>query len=141
VVTIIKMESVNDYLRENNIKPSFQRIKILEYLLGTKEHPTVDTIYKALVSEIPTLSKTTVYNTLNLFVQNNITTIVTIEEKEARYDADTSIHGHFKCENCGKVYDFPLDISSLTANKLDGFVVKHQHVYYRGFCKNCVESE
>ena len=31
-------------------------------------HPTVETIYKELIDEIPTLSKTTVYNTLKQFV-------------------------------------------------------------------------
>ncbi|MCT4663332.1 MAG: transcriptional repressor [Tissierellales bacterium] len=135
--TIVKIGNVGEYLRDNGIKPSFQRMKIFEYLINTKEHPTVDTIYKALVSEIPTLSKTTVYNTLNLFVENEIAVVVTIEENETRYDADTSIHGHFKCENCGKVYDFPLDISRLTAEELDGFEIHHQHVYYRGFCQKC----
>ena len=135
--TIVKINDVNEYLKENGIKPSFQRIKILEYLLNTKEHPTVDTIYKFLISEIPTLSKTTVYNTLNLFVENGIAIIVTIEENEARYDADTSIHGHFKCKKCGKVYDFSVDENNLTANDLDGFVIHNQHVYYKGICNKC----
>ncbi|MCB0402432.1 MAG: transcriptional repressor, partial [Flavobacteriales bacterium] len=62
------------HLSSNNIKPSVQRIKIFEYLHENRQHPTVDTIYKDLVGHIPTLSKTTVYNTLKLFVDNGITT-------------------------------------------------------------------
>lgn len=141
VITIFKIENVSEYLKNNGIKPSYQRLKIFEYLVNTTEHPTVDTIYKALIDDIPTLSKTTVYNTLNLFVENKIATVVTIEENEARYDADTSIHGHFKCEHCGKVYDFGLDISKLTERELDGFKIHHQHVYYRGICKHCAKND
>ena len=63
------VENVGEYLKENGIKPSYQRMKIYEFLLQNRIHPTVDTIYRALNKEIPTLSKTTVYNTLNLFIE------------------------------------------------------------------------
>ena len=56
-------------LQEKNIRPSLLRIKILEYLISVKTHPTVDEIYDKLLPEIPTLSKTTVYNTLKLLVE------------------------------------------------------------------------
>lgn len=115
----MQIENIGDFLKSNNIKPSYQRIKIYEYLMGTTAHPTVDTIYRALLSEIPTLSKTTVYNTLNLFVDNSIALLITIEENEARYDADTSVHGHFKCDNCGAVLDFRTDLSDLLITQLE----------------------
>ena len=56
----LHIENVGEYLKSHDIKPSYQRIKIFEYLVEHKNHPTVDMIYKALVDEIPTLSKTTV---------------------------------------------------------------------------------
>lgn len=59
----------SNYLKEHGIKPSYQRMKVFQYLVDNHNHPTVDMIYKALCPEIPTLSKTTVYNTLNLFVE------------------------------------------------------------------------
>ncbi len=55
------------------------------------------------------LSKTTVYNTLKLFVAKGIVQELTIEEKEVRYDADTKPHAHFKCIECGNVYDIALE--------------------------------
>ena len=63
---------IGNYLKDHDIKPSYQRMKIFQYLLDNHVHPTVDTIYKALCPEIPTLSKTTVYNTLNLFVEKKV---------------------------------------------------------------------
>ena len=137
----MKISNVSEYLKDHGIKPSFQRIKIFEYLTNHKNHPTVDIIYKELIKEIPTLSKTTVYNTLNLFMEKNIVTIITIEENEARYDADTSLHGHFKCEECGWVYDFDLNIQQLHENILEDFETREKHVYFKGKCKNCLKAQ
>lgn len=134
------VENIGEYLRGNGIKPSYQRIKIFEFLMGTKEHPTVDTIYKSLVTDIPTLSKTTVYNTLNLFVENNIAHLITIEENETRYDADVSVHGHFKCEKCGRVADFSVDMGAVAFEELKGFQINQKHVYFKGVCDRCQET-
>lgn len=136
----LKIENIGEYLKSNGIKPSYQRIKIFEYLMNTKAHPTVDTIYKSLVSEIPTLSKTTVYNTLNLFVDSNIALLITIEENEARYDADISVHGHFKCEGCGRVADFSLEMGDVTIDGLSDFQINQKHVYFKGICDQCLEK-
>ena len=50
-----------DRLLEYNIKPSMQRIAIMEYLMDHPIHPSADDIYTALSPSMPTLSKTTVY--------------------------------------------------------------------------------
>lgn len=133
-----KIANVSEFLRSNGIKPSFQRMKIFEYLMNTTEHPTVDIIYKSLIHEIPTLSKTTVYNTLNLFVQNNVALLLTIEDSETRYDANTSLHGHFKCEKCERVLDFKAEISDLVIKELDDFQINQQHIYFKGICSGCL---
>ncbi len=88
---------VDEYLSSNGIKPSYQRIKVFDYLITNKNHPTVDKIYKELVGEIPTLSKTTIYNTLKLFHEKGIILIINIEDNETRFDADISNHIHFRC--------------------------------------------
>ncbi len=128
----------SDYLKRNGIKPSIQRLKIYEYLVNHRNHPNADTIYQELVNEIPTLSKTTVYNTLNLFVEKQIVRIITIEENELRYDADISVHGHFKCVSCGQVYDFNVSIPQAQEENLNGFEINEKHVYYKGKCKKCL---
>ena len=51
-------------LLDHNIKPSVQRIAIMQYLMEYPVHPSADDIYTALSPSMPTLSKTTVYNTL-----------------------------------------------------------------------------
>ncbi len=124
-------------LIEKDIRPSVQRIGVLEYLQNSKNHPTVDNIYNDLVKEIPTLSKTTVYNILKLFTEKNVARIVRIGNNEARYDGDTSIHGHFKCAKCGNIYDFNVNMEELKLTGLDKFKINEYHIYLKGICENC----
>ena len=134
----LKIKNVGDYLKAHDIKPSYQRIKIFEYLIEKRNHPTVDMIYKELVPTIPTLSKTTVYNTLNLFIERKIAIVIIIEENETRYDADTSIHGHFKCGRCRKVYDLDFDVAKIDIADLDQHQVNEHHLYFKGICNECL---
>ena len=80
-------ESAQNRLRRYNIKPSVQRMAVLDYLMTHHTHPTADTIFNALYPSIPTLSKATVYNTLNLLTEHGVIQMITIDEKNARFDA------------------------------------------------------
>lgn len=135
---ICTTENIKNYLLEKNIKPSYPRMKILEYLVIQKNHPTVDDIFIKLVKEMPTLSKTTVYNTLNLFIKENIARAITIEEGEARYDVDIENHGHFKCTNCGDIHDFKINELGIEKEGLEDFKINQKNFYYSGLCKNCL---
>jgi Fe2+ or Zn2+ uptake regulation protein len=132
------MNEVKRYLLKNNIKPSFPRLKVFEYLAAHPSHPTVDDIYQALTEEMPTLSKTTIYNTLDLFVQSNIARAVTIDGNELRYDVDITNHGHFKCDQCNTIYEFDIDSAVLAATNLDGFDIREKNVYFKGTCPRCL---
>ncbi len=136
----IAIDNISEYLTNKKIKPSYARIKILEYLVVKDSHPTVEEIYSALVGEIPTLSKTTVYNTLKLFMEADIARIITIEESEARYDADIDSHGHFKCNECGKIYDFHINIP-VEIEALNDFKISEKSVYYKGICRECLSNK
>ena len=124
-------------LKEKDIRPSVQRIRVLEYLQNSNNHPTVDTIFHDLVKEMPTLSKTTVYNILKLFAEKNVARTVRIGNNEARYDGDTSIHGHFKCDKCGNIYDFNVNMEELKLSGLDKFKINEYQIYLNGICEKC----
>ena len=127
------------YLIENGINPSYQRVKIIEYLLKKKNHPTIDMIFGDLKIELPRLSKTTIYNTLKLFIEKNIVKPLTIEDNILRYDADTNLHGHFKCNKCGAIIDVNLNYKNIDAHELKKFKITEHHIYFKGNCnkKSC----
>lgn len=132
------MEQVTEELNKRGIKPSHQRIKVLQYLMGHFVHPTADTVYTEVHKEVPTLSKTTVYNTLNHFAETGIVRVINIEDNETRYDINIHDHGHFKCMSCGMIYDFPVDMAGLGAAGLAGFAVRDRNVYFKGTCPACL---
>ena len=101
--------TAQDYLAKYGIKPSVQRIAIMEYLMEHRTHPSTDEIHSVLIKWMPTLSKTTVYNTLKLFTEQGALMALGIDDRNIRYDIDVSDHAHFICLGCGKVYDIPVD--------------------------------
>lgn len=125
-------------LSKRNIRPSYQRIKVLEYLIHNQCHPTVDQIFTDLLSEMPTLSKSTIYNTLNTFLEAGLVKVLNIEENETRYDITTETHGHFKCEECGTISNFNINIDSFATEGLKGFKVIDKNVYFKGICPKCL---
>lgn len=135
-------EEITAKLLEREIKPSFQRIKIFEFLVNHHIHPTVEEIFNGVHKEIPTLSKATVYNTLNTFIEAKLLRVIIIEGHETRYEFGLHDHGHFKCESCGKIYDFSIDFDSLNAgNDLSGFEINDKDVYFSGICPGCLQNE
>ena len=125
-------------LQERNIAPSYQRIMILKYLTENQNHPTVDQIYGALRASMPTLSKATVYNTLNLFIEFGLVRVLSIEDNETRYDVVVQNHGHFKCSSCGSITNFVVNIDRFVTEELQGFQIMQKNVYFNGRCPNCL---
>ena len=133
----MKEIKIRDYLLKNGIRPMNKRVKIMNYMVSRRNHPTADMIYLELVNEIAGLSKTTVYNTLNLFVQEKIARALNIDSNELRYDADISQHGHFKCNECGEVYDFALNKELLQDLRLKNFLLDDYQFTIKGVCSIC----
>ncbi len=124
-----------------NINLSYQRLKVLEYLTQNQCHPTADQIFTDLHKNILTLSKTTVYNTLNLLIRSGLGRVISIEGHEARYDINTKQHGHFKCISCGKICDFNINIDEFTTDDLIDFKITDKDVYFQGTCPRCLSNK
>ncbi|MGN0308073.1 MAG: Fur family transcriptional regulator [Lachnospiraceae bacterium] len=143
VMMEISYEELKRKLTEKNINPSHQRLKIMEYLIQRNGHPTADEIYSDLYKDIPTLSKTTVYNTLKAFAEAGLVKTLTIENNEIRYDIITTSHGHFKCERCGEIYNFGIDVNFLKAvnfEDLRNYQISERDIYFKGICPHCLNN-
>lgn len=130
---------VSEILTDSNLKPSHQRVMIYSFLASNFIHPTAFQIYDGLKKTIPTLSKTTVYNTLKAFLGANIIREITIEENEIRYEFNRRDHGHFKCEACGRIFDFEISTDGAGTDALAGFIINDKNVFYKGVCKDCAK--
>ena len=127
-------------LKKKGIRPSHQRLKILEYFHMHNNHPTVEEIYKELKPTMPTLTKATIYNTLKIYVEEQLVNEVHIEDNEVRYDLYAKSHGHFKCLQCGRIFDFQIEIEKVLTGGLDEFQVETKNVYFKGICPRCLSN-
>lgn len=137
---ILKLERLKNRLEANRLKPTYQRIKILEYLnKHMNDHPTVEMIYEALSQKIPTISMATIYNTLNAFLEKGLAFAVTITGTEVRYDVITSPHHHLLCKRCGRIIDIDIKCPFALCERkvIKGHTIEQVHGYFKGICKDC----
>ncbi len=130
--------TATEQLIEHNIRPSVQRVAIMQYLLDHRTHPTADDIYTELVKTMPTLSRTTVYNTLQLLVTNQAVLGLTIDQHNMHFDGYTHPHAHFLCRSCGKIFD--VEVNSHLREHLftsDKFAIEKVELNYVGLCPDC----
>ena len=130
-----------DLLSERGIRPTTQRLAVYDYLYQHRTHPSAETVYNALVKKHPSFSRTTVYNSLHALVQAGLVLELAMDTEERHYDADTALHGHFHCRNCGGIADFPLDEELVHRLIPGGFTVEGQGIYFSGLCPACTNSK
>ncbi len=125
-------------LKKHKKSLSNPRLKILEYLCYYRDHPTAEQMYVDLHKELPTLSKTTIYNTLHALAELGLVKILNFEENKARYDIITEEHGHFKCQTCGGIFDFQVEQKLIPKGELLGYKIMERNLYFKGICKKCL---
>ena len=128
-------------LKENSLKITPQRLEILKYLDEHRTHPTVDEIYCALKEKNPSLSKTTVYNSVDALRDHGIIQAITISGSEQRYDYKHGMHHHFLCKKCGRIIDIDIECPNLDKMLECGHIVEEVHGYFKGKCKDCLKKE
>jgi Fur family iron response transcriptional regulator len=127
------MQDIVKILRDHGVSPTPQRIAVAHSVLYTKEHPSADDIWGIVKESWPTLSRTTVYNTLNLLVEKGILKSKVIRVGKTVYDPCVERHHHFIDERTGEIHDIPWDSIKVTGvDALKDFEVLEYHVVVRG---------
>ncbi len=131
------MERIKEVLRKKGVPASTPRICIYDFLLSQKTHPSAEMVYEALHPQMPSLSRTTVYNTLRMLCDKGLVKQIPICEGDMRFDADISEHGHFWCRKCGRVID--IDSPHIATNQSHQKIgnVDEIQVVLIGTCHNC----
>jgi Fur family peroxide stress response transcriptional regulator len=124
--------------RHIGFKLTPQRIAILDYLEGNKDHPSVDDIYKAVSKKFTTMSVATVYTTLAALKEKGNVLELTVDPDKKRYDPTTANHNHLICISCKRIVDIPgehqLDLSEIAKQN---FTVIKSHLEVHGLCPEC----
>jgi len=120
-------------LEERGIKPSAQRVAIARYVLHTDEHPSADEVWARVKQAFPMVSRATIYNTLNLFVEKGLLGHLVLTEGRLVFDSNVDKHHHFIDEDTGKIYDLPWDTLKVSrVEQIKDFDVRSYQVLLRG---------
>jgi Fe2+ or Zn2+ uptake regulation protein len=125
--------SLPDILRSHGIQPSAQRLAVAAYVLDTEAHPSAEQVWGRVRERFPMISRATVYNTLNLFVEKGLLRQLALSEGKVVFDPKVEPHHHFIDEGTGRIHDVPwhsLRVSRVDA--LDGLDVREYQVVMRG---------
>lgn len=99
-------------LEQRGIRPTSQRVKVAEILLTSPRHLTAEQILVALREATGHVSKATVYNTLNLFVDQGLAREIHADPERCVYDSTMVPHHHFQNVDTGEMTDIlPADLS------------------------------
>lgn len=127
------MTHVLRVLRRKGIQLTPQRIAVAEHVLGARTHPTADQVWEQVRRRCPTLSRATVYNTLNLFVEKGLIRTQILKEGTVVFDPHVDAHHHFIDVETGRIYDVPWDAIKVSGEQaLRGFEVRDYQVILRG---------
>ncbi len=129
-----------DMMRKAGLRPSAQRLAVLRYVGNSHSHPDSDEIYNEILHGFPSLSRSTVYNSLHALVEAGLVRELEIDAGNRHYDlAPQPPHAHFICRGCGTIFDMPLP-EGFTPVDMQGFEIDSVDVYGKGLCPACTAS-
>jgi Fur family transcriptional regulator, iron response regulator len=129
-------------LESHGIQPSAQRVAVARYVLVTDEHPSADQVFAKVKGALPVLSRATVYNTLNLFVEKGLLRSHVLSEGRVVFDPKTEPHHHFIDDDTGVIHDVDwhaLKVKNVEA--LEGLDVREYQVVLRGKAKRAPKKQ
>jgi Fur family transcriptional regulator, ferric uptake regulator len=117
-----------------------QRRVILDVLSKLTSHPTADEIFDMVRVELPRISLGTVYRNLEFLSSQGLLQKLDQSPGQRRFDANTTLHLHARCLQCGRICDLPFaavgDIHRLVGSQT-GFHVTGYRLEFVGSCSDC----
>jgi len=120
-------------LRRRGIQATPQRIAVAAYILSATAHPSADEVWEMVRRRCPTLSRATVYNTLNLLAAKGLIRAQVLKEGAIVFDPRVDAHHPIIDVNTGKIYDVPWEMLTVSGHeRLRGYEVRDYQVILRG---------
>ncbi|MFQ5560232.1 MAG: Fur family transcriptional regulator [Nitrospinota bacterium] len=129
--------NIKEKFKKGGFRLTPQRLAVLKCLDGDTSHPGPNEIYVRLKNNFPSLSLTTVYNTLEMLKQIGEIIELTLDRERTRYDPDTSPHDHIICEMCKKIEDIPSENKKIPFVEVKGYKITAASTQFFGVCSKC----
>ena len=93
-----------------------QKNLVYNILASTKTHPTADWIYEEARMLMPNISLGTIYRNLHVLANEGKIQELNCDGNQKRFDANSCLHYHFVCKECGAVIDCDIPALPLKEN-------------------------
>ena len=124
-------------LKKRGVVLTLQRLAVLEEL-SKDMHATAEGIYRKLAKRYPTISRATIYSSLDALKQSGEIQELTIRRDTNSYDFDPTNHHHFLCRECGRIYDVEIKCPVAEKERVKGHRVDDVQAYFYGVCRSCI---
>jgi Fur family iron response transcriptional regulator len=102
------VENLSQRLVRAGVRPTAQRLRIAQVLLGRPQHLSAEQVLAGLRGQGMRVSKATIYNTLNLFAASGLIRQLSVGGDRCWFDSNTDAHYHFHDLDTGALMDVSL---------------------------------
>jgi len=131
-------------LRARGYRMTPQRHAILHVLCHSGEHLSPASVYEQAREELPGLTETTVYRTLEFLAENGLARPAHMGNWHLFYEIARHEHHHLKCRNCGSEIEVEHALLSKLYRQLEsasGYRLTDSHMIFFGLCPNCQKGD
>ena len=138
----MRLDDLLDKLKSAGHRITPQRLAIVRILVESKEHPSVEQIYRQVRKDFPTTSLATVYNTIERLKEMEEVLELPFSGG-SRYDGcNPSSHPHLVCTVCGAIEDLNIGVTPTAAEVAasSGYSEVHERLEFYGVCPRCQDN-
>lgn len=130
------------FLLQQGSRKTPERFSVIDelYLLPQDEHIDVESLFLRMRNKGYTISRATIYNTLDLLVEGGLAVKHQFKDKVALYEQALTYkhHDHYVCNQCRKIMEFSdqriNDIKKAMGKEFNADITSHSLVLY-GDCQ------
>jgi Fur family transcriptional regulator, ferric uptake regulator len=134
------VEGALELLRQNGGRITSSRRFLLRLLFESEGHHTAEELAAEVQAQAPDIHLSTIYRNLDELEKLGVIVHAHLGHGPATYHLASSAHGHFVCEECGKMIEAPDTLFAGLAKAAQskfGFTIDPHHFAMLGRCKDC----
>ena len=132
----------NDYLDAHGMRRTTERYAILRRIMDINGHFTVEELQQMIIDDGFRVSRSTVYNTVELLIDAKMLRRHVFEGIQAQYERITLPHTHLICTTCGRIKEVRDTnfAAFMNARRFNAFNTDHYSLYVYGTCSTCARK-
>ena len=136
------LKRLKKILHNEGLRFTSQREAVWNEIINNHDHREADEIYMAIKQKGVSVSRATVYRTIDVLLKNNLVRKLDLGVGPSKFEHKINArhHAHIICIQCGRIEEFMVDkienLQDEVAEEYGFKLVRHIHQLF-GLCENC----